>query len=106
MKKIFILFLLVLFTNCFGPQDKKVKLFKQRIDSKFGGSVTPKNISEFKKINDSVFEISFEMFNYITNKELKAFTKVVFNKQLDSIISTHRIKTQIKSEGEWIDMNF
>ena len=95
------IFLLI---SCGNSEANKLKKkIIQKYDADYMGSITLKNLM-LEKENDSTYQVTFEMRNPLTQRDLKAIEIVNFTKDLDSIKNIKRIKTYIKSEGEFVEM--
>lgn len=82
------------------------KSIKQEIDRKGMGMVKIKQLSKPEKINDSTYSASHIFFNDMVEKEMRVTNTYYFTSDLSSIKKSETNKTEMKSEGEFIDTGF
>lgn len=112
MKKITkILMLAFLFTaiSC-GNQNSEESLVKKRIVQKIEtdgmGMLKNLKIESVEKLNDSTYKGVHSFTNPMFDNEVRLTRNYIFTTNLDSITKMEGKKTEMKSEGEWVETGF
>ncbi|MBL7148561.1 MAG: hypothetical protein ISS80_00635 [Candidatus Cloacimonetes bacterium] len=110
--KLLLLAIIVVFLIC-SCTDKKsdsYSLVKKRITQKIEinamGMINDLKIESIETVNDSTFKGVHTFFNPIFDKSIRVTENYFFTTDLDSIKSTEDLKTEMKSQGEWVDTGF
>jgi len=85
---------------------KAKKRIYQKIDADAFGMIKDLKIEEVTKINDSVFKAMHTFTNPMIKKQMRITRNYTLNKGLDSVIKKEELKTEMKSQGEWIKAGF
>lgn len=97
--------------SCGGDKKSidKTDLVEKRIIQKVEidgmGMLENVTVEKVDKINDSTFNGLYSFFNPVFKKDIRITKRFDFTADLDSIKDTETIKTEMKSEGEWIEKN-
>lgn len=111
MKKLIVfMFSIVLLGSCGNGNNNKIsnvekKIF-QRIEVAGMGILKDLKIQSVKKVNDSTYEAIHTFNNPVMNKEVRITRNYFFNPGLDSILDAKDLKSEMKSQGEWVKMGF
>ena len=114
MKKLLLLLLIapVIFVSCGQtPKNSSVnsneiaeKRIFQKIDSDAYGMIKDLEISELKQIDSITFEATHKFTNPMLEKKLRIKRNYTFySTKLDSIVEKVDLKTEMESQGEWVD---
>ena len=94
--------------TCFAQKTDKNTLVRKRIIQKIEtdgmGMIKEIEIESIKKINDSIYKGIYHFQNPMFNKEVRVTQNYIFTHNLDSIKKNNLLKTEIKSEGEWVEI--
>jgi hypothetical protein len=93
--------------SCGGESDEDSLVRKriiQKIETNAMGMIKDVNLEKLEKVNDSTFKGSHSFFNPMVDKEVRVTRNYIFTSDLDSIVNDVDVKTEMKSEGEWVDM--
>ena len=109
MKYMFLI-IMVIFFSCV---EKKVtvnstdELVKKRIIQKIEvagmGFVKNLNFESLAKVNDTTYTGIHSFTNSFIKKDVRVSRNYIFTSDLDSIIKAIDLKTEMKSQGEWVD---
>ena len=115
MKKT-ILFLAIILSGCNSnnsnnlveenPLDNIEKRIYQNVDVAGFGLIEDLAIESINRLDSVTFEASHTFTNPMMEREMRITNKYTFSSDLDSIINKEDVKTEIKSEGEWVDTGF
>lgn len=104
-----ILALSLAITSCLNGKSDKESLVKKRITQKIEadgmGMIKDVKIEAIKKVNDSTYNGIHTFKNPVFNKEVRITRDYIFTIDLDSIVRKKDIKSEMKSEGEWVKMD-
>lgn len=78
------------------------KRITQKIESNGMGMITDLKIESIKKLNDSTYQGIHNFFNEMFKKEVRVTRIYSFTINLDSIIKSKNVQTEMKSENEWV----
>ena len=88
-------------------KDLATKRIIQRIDADGMGMLTNLEVFDVEQQDDSTFKATHTFLNPLVDRELKITRLYTLNAGLDSVVSKVNLgKTQMKSEGEWIETGF
>ena len=89
-----------------NPLDNVEKRIYQNLDAAALGLIDDLVIESVSQLDSVTFQASHTGTNPFTDREIRVTTKYTFTLDLDSIINKEDVKTEMKSEGEWVDMGF
>ena len=102
--------LVVLFTSCGNNKSDSDSLVKKRIMQKIEvagmGMLKDINIESIEKVNDTTYKGIHSFANPILDNEVRLTKNYFFTIDLDSITGDEQLKSEMKSEGEWIEVKF
>jgi hypothetical protein len=111
--KYFILFsiaICLLFVSCTENEDTGDALARKRIIQKIDvaamGMLKEFEIESFERVDDTTYLATHTFLNPLIDKEMRVTRNYIFTPDLDSIVNTIDVKSEMKSEGEWVKMNF
>jgi hypothetical protein len=78
----------------------------QKIESDGMGMIKDLKIEIVEKLNDTTFKGVHSFNNPMFDKEVRVTRNYTFTTDLDSITNKKDIKTEMKSEGEWVKTGF
>ena len=78
----------------------------QEVETSGMGMIENINVDSISVINDSTCFARHSFLNKAINKEVRVLNKYSFNKGLKDLKNKEEVKTEMKSEGEWVEMNF
>ena len=101
------LYLLVLLTSCVSNSDSLVKKkIIQRIQISGLGMLKDLKIESIQKVNDTTYQgIHSFKHPFLNLKDLRLTRNYFFTANLDSITGYKVLKKEMKSEGEWVEVN-
>lgn len=113
MNKNLIVFSVIVFfytISCDAQKTNRDSLVRKRIIQKIEtsgmGLLKELKIESIKKFNDSIYKGIHNFSNPMFNKEVRVTQNYIFTSNLDSITKSNLLKTEIKSEGEWLEIRF
>jgi len=96
--------------NFSETSNAKIDLIQKKIFQKIEvnglGMLKDLKIESVEKINDSVFKGTHTFLNPFVDKEMRVTKNYTFSPELDTIVNTKDLKTEMKSQGEWVDSGF
>ena len=79
----------------------------QQIESDAWGMNIPNlKIESIEQVNDSTFKGVHSFSNPMFDRDVRVTRNYFFTADLDSITNKEELKTEIKSEGEWVETGF
>ncbi len=78
----------------------------QKIDTDGMGMLKDIEIEKIEKINDSTYKGVHSFYNPMFDKDIRLTREYTFTADLDSITKKEDIKSEMKSEGEWVETGF
>ena len=100
----------VLFSSCGNNKSDSDSLVKKRIMQKIEvagmGMLKDINIESIEKVNDTTYKGVHNFANPILDNEVRLTKNYFFTIDLDSITGDEQLKSEMKSEGEWIEVKF
>ena len=78
----------------------------QKIETAGMGMLENLEIETIDKINDSTYKGVHSFTNPMVGKEIRVTREYSFTADLDSITKAKKLKTEMKSAGEWVDAGF
>ena len=82
------------------------KRIKQKIEVAGMGMLKDINIESIEKVNDTTYKGIHSFANPILDNEVRLTKNYFFTIDLDSITGDEQLKSEMKSEGEWIEVKF
>ena len=108
--KLFVVVLVFSLYSCGGNESNSESLVKKRIIQKIEsdgmGVIKDLKIESVEKLNDTIFKGVHSFTNPMFDKEVRITRNYTFTTDLDSITNKIDIKTEMKSEGEWVKTVF
>ena len=102
--------LVVLLTSCGDNKSNSDSLVKKRIMQKIEvagmGMLKDINIESIEKVNDTTYKGVHSFANPILDNEVRMTKNYFFTIDLDSITGDEQLKSEMKSEGEWVEVKF
>ena len=105
--------LIVLFTSCGDNKsnsDSGDSLVKKRIKQKIEvagmGMLKDIKIESIEKVNDTTYKGVHSFANPILDNKVRMTKNYFFTIDLDSITGDEQLKSEMKSEGEWVEVKF
>jgi hypothetical protein len=94
--------------SCSENEDTLVKKrIIQKIESDaLGIMITDLRIESIEKVNDSTYKAKHSFSNPFFNRKVRLTRNYIFTADLDSIIAKVDLKSEMMSEGEWIEFGF
>ncbi|QDP47325.1 MAG: hypothetical protein Unbinned4388contig1000_44 [Prokaryotic dsDNA virus sp.] len=96
--------------SCGNNESNRDALVRKRIIQKIEmdgmGMLKDLKIESVNKLNDSTYKGVHSFSNPIFNKEIRVTRNYTFTADLDSITKKEGVKTEVKSEGEWVETGF
>lgn len=74
----------------------------QKIETSGMGMIKDLKIESIKKLNDSTYQGIHNFFNKMFEKEIRVTEIYSFTIDLDNITKNKNVKTEMKSENEWV----
>ena len=100
----------VLFSSCGNNKSDSDSLVKKRIMQKIEvagmGMLKNINIESIEKVNDTTYKGVHSFANPILDNEVRMTKNYFFTIDLDSITGDEQLKSEMKSEGEWVEVKF
>ena len=100
----------VIFSSCGNNKSDSDSLVKKRIMQKIEvagmGMLKDINIESIEKVNDTTYKGVHSFANPILDNEVRMTKNYFFTIDLDSITGDEQLKSEMKSEGEWIEVKF
>lgn len=89
-----------------NPLDNIEKRIYQNVDAAGFGLLEDLVIESIYRLDSVTFEASHTFTNPMMEREMRITNKYTFTSDLDSIINKEDVKTEMKSEEEWVDTGF
>ena len=82
------------------------KRIKQKIEVAGMGMLKNINIESIEKVNDTTYKGIHSFTNPILDNEVRMTKNYFFTIDLDSITGDEDLKSEMKTEGEWVEVKF
>ena len=96
--------------SCSGNKSDGDSLVRKRIIQKIEtdgmGMLKELKIESIEKLNDSTYKGIHSFSNPMIDKKVRVTRNYIFTTDLDSITNNEGVKTEMKSEGEWVETGF
>jgi PBP1b-binding outer membrane lipoprotein LpoB len=89
-----------------NPLDNVEKRIYQNVDAAALGLIDDLVIESVSQLDSVTFQASHTFTNPMMEREMRITNKYTFTSDLDSIINKEDVKTEMKSEEEWVDTGF
>lgn len=104
------LLIICFLSSCGNNESNRDSLVKKRIVQKIEtdgmGMIKDLKIVTVEKFNDSTYKGVHSFTNPMFDKEVRVTRNYTFTADLDSITKKEDVKTEMKSEGEWVKTGF